>query len=117
MPVLYFIAPENPCSDLNNQQLTHVVLPIVPGSLLNFSGLELPPPSHPRPSLAVKDIGDPPLPAVTKVENPPAAGPPSSSDSSALSAAVNICISFTAAAGVLLSLLNPASLLVYTSMA
>ncbi|CAN0901074.1 Glycerophosphodiester phosphodiesterase GDPDL6 [Linum grandiflorum] len=105
---------KNPCSDLNNQQLTHVILPIVPGSLLNSSGLELPAPSQPRPSLAVKDIGDPPLPAVTKVEKPPAAAPPP--HSSALSAAPNICLSFTAAAVVLLSLMNPPSLLVYTSM-
>ncbi|CAN1315466.1 Glycerophosphodiester phosphodiesterase GDPDL7, partial [Linum perenne] len=103
---------KNPCSDLSNRKLPHVILPIVPGDLIEFSGVELPPPGHSRPSLAVKDIGDPPLPAVRKVEDPPSGGgggggPPPDSDSSADSAVANVSLSFITAAILLLSLLNP----------
>uniref|UniRef100_A0A803N884 glycerophosphodiester phosphodiesterase n=1 Tax=Chenopodium quinoa TaxID=63459 RepID=A0A803N884_CHEQI len=88
----------SPCSDPRNTNLEYPISPVEPGALLEIAAPQaLPPSGAPAPALEVASIVDPPLPPVSKEENPAAPAPADQKKSESGRSTTNLCLSLVVA--------------------
>ncbi|XP_021741895.1 glycerophosphodiester phosphodiesterase GDPDL7-like [Chenopodium quinoa] len=88
----------SPCSDPRNTNLEYPISPVEPGALLEIAAPQtLPPSGAPAPALEAASIVDPPLPPVSKEENPAAPAPADQKKSESGRSTTSLCLSLVLA--------------------